>query len=83
MIRIFGTLLAVATLAPLAAQADELRTVTVDGVEISAMVSTPVRGGAIARENLLEAARTAPPASAVYHPPQNAAEAGRLNLPTR
>lgn len=77
----FGCLLAAFTLLPLAGNADEIRSATIDGFDMQAVVGQPTQKSSSEQRQLLERASEAPPASAVYRPPQTPAEAAGLVLP--
>jgi hypothetical protein len=80
---IFGCLLAVFTVLPLVANADEIRSATIDGVRMEAVVGQPTPRSESDIRELLDRASKAPPASAVYQPPRTPADASRVNLPVR
>jgi hypothetical protein len=80
---IFGCLVAVFTLLPLAVKADEVRSATIDGVRMEAVVGQPTQRSESDIRDLLDRASKAPPASAVYQPPRTPADASGVILPVR
>jgi hypothetical protein len=79
----FGYLSAMIILLPFTAQADEIRSLTVDGVKIQAVVAPPAPASNTDDQELLDRAEKAPPVRDLYHPPNTPAEAGSITLPVR
>jgi hypothetical protein len=78
-----GCLSAVIIVLPFAAQADEIRSMTVDGVKIQAAVAPPAPASDTEDQKLLDRANKAPPVRDLYQPPNTPAEAGSITLPVR
>jgi hypothetical protein len=71
--------LAVIATCPAVASADEIRSATIDGVQIQAIVGAPAAKPALDNQALVARAAEAPAASALYHPPESPADVPGLN----
>jgi hypothetical protein len=79
----FVCLSAILFVLPVAAQADEIRSLTVDGVKMQAAVGQPAPPSETDDQKLLDRASKAPPVRNLYQPPNTPAEAGAITLPVR